>query len=217
MAGPTVANPGGSPQPTTAGKPAAGPAKPTGRPPAAPTGTAATTPVAATPYEAKYYEELATLEHQEKNALSGDQSARTEAQANAKFGTEGLERQLPLNLKATRNRANTEGLLESGVEGERAGSVEAKYAEQRGRLAQQLKAQEDRLARAENEAREKRGEGESRARRAAQERAEAGDIRSEPREEPPTPHFAPPGGTPQPITRGVRHQAAKRAVKGRGR
>lgn len=117
-------------------------------------------PAAATPFpegdprNAKYFENLAALEHTLNNTLAADKQDLTDAQSAYNYSTGELERQLPLTLRATRNTANAHGLLESGQLAQAAGGVEAKYAQQRGRLASGLQASENKVHQAEQSARE---------------------------------------------------------------
>lgn len=94
----------------------------------------------ATPYDAAYQEQLAALQHQYENTLGNDQFTRETAENAAHQRQGGLDRQLPLSLAQTRDRANQRGIAESGIAAEMNGSVEAKYVEQRNALDQQLQA-----------------------------------------------------------------------------
>lgn len=123
------------------------------------------------PRNAKYFENLAALEHTLNNTLAGDQQALEDAGASYKYGTGELDRQLPLTLQATRNTANSQGLLESGQLAQRAGSVEAKYAAQRGQLTSNYQSQVDRINQSEHSAQESFNLGRTRSATEAREEA----------------------------------------------
>lgn len=197
-----------------------------------PTPTAATTPFPeGDPRNGKYFETVAALEHQLNNSLAGDQQDLADAQAAYGYNTGQLDRQLPLTLQATRNTANSQGLLESGQLAQRAGTVEAKYAAQRGQLTSRFQQEQNRVHQAETGANESFNLGRTRAATTAREEALAQTEKEAPNEPPASASAsasaAVPRGpvvvssSPQPITgsprarssmRSVRRQAAKRAV-----
>lgn len=151
------------------------------------------------PYDAKYYEQLANLKHQEQNALSSDQASLKEAESGYNYATGQLDTQLPVSLRETRNTANNQGLLESGVLGQRAGSVEAKYAASRGRLTTELQEKQNRISENEKQAGEARAGGESSAATEAIERQRAQDEQNAVND------YAPPPAAPAaPVPKGPR-------------
>jgi hypothetical protein len=157
-----------------------------------PTPTAAPTPFPeGDPRNGKYFENLGALEHQLNNSLAGDQRDLTSAQSAYDYSTGQLDRQLPLTLQGTRNTANAQGLLESGQLAQRAGTVEAKYAAQRGRLTSNLQQEEGRVHQAENSANESFNLGRSRAAQQAREEGKAELEKQRPNEPQTAPAPAP--------------------------
>jgi hypothetical protein len=136
------------------------------------------------PRNGKYFENVAALEHQLKNSLAGDQQDITAAQAAYDYNTGQLDHQLPLTLQATRNTANAQGLLESGQLTQRAGTVESKYAAQRGRLTSNLQTEQNRVHEAENSANESFNLGRSKAAQAAREESKTQLEKEAPNEQP---------------------------------
>lgn len=172
------------------------------------------------PYDAKYYEQLANLKHQEQNALSGDQASSKEAESGYNYSTGQLDTQLPVSLRETRNTANNQGLLESGVLGQRAGSVEAKYATSRARLTTELQEKQDRIHENEKQAAESRAAGESSAATEAIERQRALDEQNAVNDSAPAPAVPAPPASKGPVVVSqklqpatVRKAAAKRVTK----
>ena len=135
-------------------------------PSAAPTAPATPFPEG-DPRNAKYFENLAALEHTLNNTLASDQQDRTDALSAYNYSAGELERELPLSLQTTRNTANAHGLLESGQLAQAAGGVEAKYAAQRGKLVSGLQSEENKLNQNETSAREGFNLGRSKAATAA--------------------------------------------------
>jgi hypothetical protein len=119
------------------------------------------------PRNAKYFENLAALEHTLNNTLASDQQDRTDALSAYNYSTGELGQQLPLSLQATRNTANAHGLLESGQLAQAAGGVEAKYAAQRGKLISGQQSEENKLNENETSAKEAFNLGRSKAATAA--------------------------------------------------
>jgi|SRR6185437_4782687 len=188
-----------------------------------PTPTTAPTPFPeGDPRNGKYFENLAALEHQLSNGLAADQQDLAAAQSAYDYSTGQLDRQLPLTLQTTRNTANSQGLLESGQLAQRAGSVESKYAAQRGRLTSNLQAEQNKIHQAEASANESFNLGRTRAAQQAREEGLTGLEKENPNEQAPAarvptaPGLRVVGQHAQPITgakvRAVRKQAAKRAV-----
>jgi hypothetical protein len=188
----------------------------------APTPTSAPTPFPeGDPRNAKYFETVAQLEHQLNNGLAGDQQDLVAAKAAYDYSTGQLDRQLPLTLRGTRDTANSQGLLESGQLAQRTGTVESRYAAQRGQMTSRFQQEENRVHQAESSANENFNLGRSRAAQNAREEAKAQLEKEAPNDQ--VPAAAPPGApvvvrsyrqpnssTPQ--ARTVRRQAASRAV-----
>ncbi len=192
-----------------------------------PTPTPAPTPFPeGDPRNAKYFETVAALEHSLNSSLAGDKQDLEAALSAYNYNTGQLDRQLPLTLRATRNTANSEGLLESGQLAQRAGTVESKYAAQRGRLTSNLQAEENRIHQAEAQANESFNLGRSKAASQAREEALAQTEKEAPNEQAPAAKTAAPAAPAgptvvrsysQPTThsspRAARRQAARRAVR----
>jgi|SRR6185437_4393302 len=192
-----------------------------------PTPTAAPTPFPeGDPRNGKYFEQLAALEHQLNGSLAADKQDLTSAQSGYDYSNGQLDRQLPSTLQATRNTANSQGLLESGQLAQRAGSVEARYAAQRGRLTSNLQQEQNRVHQAENSAQEAFSLGRSRAATTTREEALAQTEKEAPNELPPA---APAAASTGPVvisshaqprslsrqharTRAARQRAARKAV-----
>lgn len=139
---------------------------------AAPAGDPGATPFPqGDPRNAKYFENLAALEHALSNTLASDQQSLADAQSAYNYSTGELAHQLPLTLQTTRNTANAHGLLESGQLAQAAGSVEAKYAAQRGKLASTLQSDANKINQNEHSAQEAFNLGRVKAANAAREEA----------------------------------------------
>ena len=174
------------------------------------------------PRNARYFEQVAALEHQRSNSLASGQQDLADAQASYKYGLGQLEQQLPLTLQTTRSTANRQGLLESGQLAQRVGTVESKYAAQRGRLASNLQAEENKVNTADQQANEAFALGQSKAAQATREESLAQTEKEAPNEAVATPAVKPAVTVPpriiaqraQPTTlsRGARNRAAKKAI-----
>lgn len=151
---------------------------------AAPTPTAAPTPFpAGDPRNGKYFETLAALEHQLNNTLTSDNQALADAKANFNYSAGTLDRQLPLSIQTARNAANTQGLAESGALVKNTGTLETRYAAQRGKLTSGLQAETNRVNQAENSARETFNLGRTKAAETAREEALAAALKENPNEQ----------------------------------
>lgn len=153
-------------------------------------------PAAATPFpegdprNAKYFENLAALEHTLNNTLAGDKQDLEDAQSSYNYSTGELERQLPLTLQTTRNTSNAHGLLESGQLTQATGTVEAKYAAARGKLTSALQADENKVHQDERSSREVFNLGRSKAATAALEESKS-ELEKEGPDEQTSPPAAP--------------------------
>lgn len=110
---------------------ASGTSRPATPSPAA-TQAQAPAPVTADPRDAAYYEQVARLNHALQGALAsyGATAANNQAAYNLTSGQ--LRQQLPITLQNERNRANAQGLLESGALAQRSGLDETAYANRVG-------------------------------------------------------------------------------------
>lgn len=168
---------------------------------------------------ATYNSELSALQHQLEAGLAGYQAQRGEAEGSYKFGVSKLNEAEPRALTAEQNKSNTEGLLESGINAQRRGTIQAGYTRNRGELGSKEQDTLNRLARGEQNARETYNLDVNKAGAGAQERYLTNQINLAPNEPAPaTPAAAPAGpptrvisSAPQPKT-AVRRAAAKRAV-----
>lgn len=195
-------------------------------PPAAAAPGAATSGEA-TPFDALYWANQAAIQHSYEHAqalygtgANGEPlgSARTEARAGETRNLQTLARQEPETLRASRNKANSEGLLESGIEGARRGTVESQYAAKRGSEALKLQSSEDRFTNTLEGAREARERGEISDAEKAVGRGEASTLRAEPQTPPAAPGGPPTrvlSSRPQRPTGGVRRAAIHRAARRR--
>lgn len=127
-----------------------------------------------------YYDTLNRLNFALKNSLANFNQGEANAQAAYGYGTDQVNRALPLNLANTRNVANTQGLLESGIEGQRAGQVQEKSVQAQGRLTSTLQNTDARLAAAWQAAQGAQQQGATTAYDTALIRANKGDIAAGP-------------------------------------
>jgi hypothetical protein len=104
------------------------------------------------PRNALYFSNLAALEHQKANSLSGIAEQRNLARANTKYGEGQLTQHEPGSYKANAHRANQGGILESGVNAERRGTIGSEYANKRYQLTHGLQENEGRFNKGEQEA-----------------------------------------------------------------
>ena len=172
---------------------------------------------------ATYNTELATLQHQLEAGLAGFQAQRGEAEGSYKFALSKMGENEPRALTAEQNKANTEGLLESGINAQRRGQLLAGFTRERGELGSKEQNELSRLARGEQNARESYNLGVNRAGATAQERYLTNQINLAPSEPPaatPAARPAPPkggwGGIGKTVTGGglgaIRKAAARRAM-----
>jgi hypothetical protein len=106
------------------------------------------------PRNAKYFENLAALEHSKGRTEAEDAKGREEAASTYKYGTEQLQKQEPLALKANTNRANTEGLATSGILAQRQGVTQTGYAGKEHTLGESRRTAVERFNRGDQLARE---------------------------------------------------------------
>src|SRR5207302_1526998 len=97
---------------------------------AAPTNPAAAFP-AGDPRNALYAQNLAALEHQYTTANAGIEEGLKNARSNAEFSQRQTGPQETLGYQANQSKANNEGLLTSGINAQRRGTLAANYANKR--------------------------------------------------------------------------------------
>lgn len=91
-------------------------------------------PVTVPPQDAVYYDNLARMNAAYQGVLNGYTRTVQQDQAAFTYGQQGALTQLGLRQTATRNQANAQGLLESGILGQRADLNTAGYNTQVGGL-----------------------------------------------------------------------------------
>jgi hypothetical protein len=172
------------------------------------------------PFSASYQANIAALEHQYQATLARNLATEQRDVGIEHYNVGQLNLAEPRNIQATRNRANTEGLTESGILGQRTGLVQQKATFARAQQANRLQEQRDVLAGQNRAAFENLqvGRAAADAERAERE-AEARTLREEPQAALPP---AAPGGpprviaqTPQRRTVTPRRAAANRAARRR--
>lgn len=151
------------------------------------------------PRNAAYGENAAKLEHQLANFRTEYGRELGTARANTTYKQGLISQQEPTGYRNQTNRANTEGLAESGILARNRGTLQSQYANKRFALTQGLKEGEGRLARGLNKNEE-----------ALRERAQADAIKALEEgkgnllKEPPAPEGgAVPGAAPRPATLGL--------------
>jgi hypothetical protein len=145
------------------------------------------------PRSATYNEELGALLHQREIALSSDKASREEAQTGYKYGLSQYNAAEPKALTTEQNLANSQGLLESGINAQRRGGILADYVGKRGNLLTKEQQTEARLSRAEEGSREAYNQGVKSTANKALERYKAEQLALAPNEAP-----APPQAPPEP-------------------
>jgi hypothetical protein len=191
-------------------------------------------PTAANPsaLDATYWANVAAIEHAFTHTLASDQEALSDDKATYLANQAKLDAAEPTALTNIRNKANEEGLLTSGIEGQRTGLQQAAYTRSRDVLGTTNQQDTDKINRSMTEAGETRNDNivreqvaaEARTQKAAEENAKdnptLGAVPAAPAA--PVPSGAPglnimPGkGTAQPTTgspKATRKAAIKRAVR----
>lgn len=115
------------------------------------------------PRNAAYFQTLASLEHQYNTTLAGDKEQLGNSKTNATYQQGLLGQAEPRSYQANQHRANAGGLLESGVNAERRGTIGADYANKRFNITHGLQETEGRISRSEQEAQERRDQGKAAA------------------------------------------------------
>jgi hypothetical protein len=177
------------------------------------------------PRDATYWATAAELGHQYENTLAGNAEALANDKTNLVAGQGKLDRAEPLALTNIRNRANSEGLLSSGIEQQRTGTQQGAYVGSRSALGTGFQQQSNRIARSNSEAGTNYADkgatalaaAEARASEEARLTAEKAPTLGAP---PPAPSAAPippqiVGQRPQPVSgsQAIRKAAAKRVTR----
>jgi hypothetical protein len=115
------------------------------------------------PRNAQYFQTLASLNHQYNTTLANDKETLSNAESNANYQRGLLGQKEPLSYKANQHRSNAGGLLESGVNAERRGTIGAEYSNRRGAIAQALQKTQGSVSKADQGALENRQLGEGQA------------------------------------------------------
>lgn len=117
-------------------------------------------PTAANPsaLDATYWANVAAIEHSFTHTLASDQEALSDDKATFLANQGKLDAAEPTALTNIRNRANEEGLLTSGVEGQRTGIQQAGYTRSRDVLGTTNQQDTDKINRGMTEAGETRND-----------------------------------------------------------
>lgn len=107
------------------------------------------------PRNAKYFENLAALEHGYQKSLAEGAETRANARTNAEYATGQIAKAEPEGFRNLRNRANSEGLLQSGVLAGRTGTLASSYGARRYAITHGLQEREGRISRGEQAAKER--------------------------------------------------------------
>lgn len=97
------------------------------------------------PRNAKYFENIAALEHAYNTTLANDKEALSNDQTNAQYQQSLLSKAEPGAYHANQHKANAEGLLESGVNAERRGTIASQYAQKRYTIQHGLQEDEGKI------------------------------------------------------------------------
>lgn len=106
------------------------------------------------PRGSEYAANQAALEHQYETTLAGDKETLQNNRTNAAYQRSLIAQQEPNSYKANQQRANSEGLLESGVNAGRRGNLQAGFVNQGTSISQKMTQAEARRTAADNIARE---------------------------------------------------------------
>lgn len=101
----------------------------------------------ADPRGAAYFQQLAALQHQYDTSLAGNAEGLTNARSNAVYGEGQLTQQEPRSYQQNERTANKGGILESGVNAERRGTIAQQYAAKRAQVQKGLLGTEGQLRR----------------------------------------------------------------------
>jgi hypothetical protein len=115
------------------------------------------------PRNAFYAENLAALEHQRGREKAGSEEGLSQARSKATYRQGLLGQAEPGTYKVNQERANSGGVLESGINAKRRGGIAADYANKRYQVTQGLKEYEEGSQRREKGSQERYTEGRAKA------------------------------------------------------
>lgn len=173
------------------------------------------------PRNAAYFQTLANLEHQYNTTLAGDKERLQNSRTNATYQQGLIGQREPGSYKANSHRANAGGILESGVNAERRGTIGQEYANKRYGVTHGLQETEGSISRNEQGAKERLELGKSGAANTALMEGYKSLLEREPNEQVQAPPQAIPNTaaspgvsvariTAQPNTGGVRRAAGNK-------
>jgi hypothetical protein len=108
--------------------------------------------------DATYWANVAAIEHSYTHTLASDQEALSDDKASFLANQAKLDAAEPTALTNIRNKANEEGLLTSGIEGQRTGIQQAGYTRSRDVLGTTNQQDTDKINREMTEAGETRND-----------------------------------------------------------
>jgi hypothetical protein len=115
------------------------------------------------PRNALYAENLAALEHIWQREKAGSEEGLSQARSKATYRQGRLGQAEPGTYKVNQERANSGGVLESGINAKRRGGIAADYANKRYEVTQGLKEYEEGSQRRAKEGEERYNEGRAKA------------------------------------------------------
>src|SRR5580692_6928612 len=115
------------------------------------------------PRNAQYFQTLAALEHAYNTTLAGDKEALTNDKSNSEYQQTLLTKAEPGTYKTNQAKANAGGILESGVNAGRRGTIATQYAQKRYTVQHGLQENEGKIRHGEEEAKYKLEGGRSEA------------------------------------------------------
>jgi hypothetical protein len=145
------------------------------------------------PRNAKYFENLAALEHSKGKTEAEDKRGREETESQYKYNTEQLQGNERNAVRGNMNTANSQGLLQSGLLAGRQAQTQVQYGQKEHALSESRRQAVERYNRQDQSARE----GYERARTGALTKAEI-EARNSLLANPPAPPPPPPEPGPYP-------------------
>lgn len=146
------------------------------------------------PRNAQYFQTLASLEHQYNTTLAGDKQKLSDSRSNAVYQQGLLGEKEPGSYKANEHRANAGGLLESGVNAERRGTIGQEYANKRFGVSHGLQETEGSISQNDQSAKEGLESGRANAANTALEKGYEALMKQEPNDTAAASRAANPGG-----------------------
>ena len=156
---------------------------------------------AADPRDATYYANEAAAEHIKGRIEGEDKYGRENAESQYGYGESQVAKARPLALRADINKANTEGLLQSGQEAQRRGQVLTGFLGKEHALGETRRNAVEGFNRKDATARESFTDAMATQLAAAQERAKA-NLVANPPAEPPAPLGVAPTNPATPVNAG---------------